>query len=257
MIPLTVNLRGVTQVFGGSGDGTTAIRGMDLTVARGEFLSIIGPSGCGKSTLLKIIAGIILPTCGEVLVNGASVNGPVREAELMLQRPVLLPWKTVRVNIMTPLRVRFGAHSRDELLANQLLELVGLSDWAERYPQELSLGMQQRVSLCRALITNPTLLLMDEPFSSLDEITRERMALELLRIWDGHYSTVIFVTHSVAEAVLLSDRVVVMTGTPGSTRASFLIRIPRPRRVDMLASAEFGELAGRIRDAIAMDGPCS
>lgn len=245
-----VALTGVDMVYRRGEQGLVALAGIDLAVAEGEFVSIIGPSGCGKSTLLRIIGGLQAPTGGVVLVEG----GPPREAQrrkaigFVFQDASLMPWRNVIDNVRLPLQVNRRPGGADP---ERLVELVGLGGFREYYPHQLSGGMQQRVALARALTTNPSLMLMDEPFGALDEITRSAMRYELLRIWragvQGKPSTVIFVTHSITEAVLLSDRVVVMTPQPGRIAAVLDIDLPRPREEEIETSAEFLEYSRRLR----------
>jgi NitT/TauT family transport system ATP-binding protein len=243
-----VQLRDVAVVYRRGGDGLEAVRAIDLAVRRGEFVSIIGPSGCGKSTLLRVVAGLQKPTRGEALIDGR----PPREAQLrkdigfVMQDPSLLPWRTVKANVELPLQVNGGGQGDTA----GLIRLVGLERFSRYYPHQLSGGMQQRVALARALVTSPGLLLMDEPFGALDEITRSALRYELLRIWREAAQTprtVIFVTHSVPEAVLLSDRVVVMTEQPGRIRAVLDVGLPRPRDEDTESSPAFLECTRALR----------
>ncbi|MPZ48575.1 MAG: ATP-binding cassette domain-containing protein [Dehalococcoidia bacterium] len=234
-----------------------ALEGIDLTVRRGEFVSVIGPSGCGKSTLLRIIGGLQSPTRGRVLIDGT----PPREAQrrkqvgVVFQDPSLLPWRSVIENVRLPLQVNGGQAGKrtdgQRDYPERLIELVGLDAFRGYYPHQLSGGMQQRVALARCLVTSPSLLLMDEPFGSLDEITRSAMRYELLRVWRSEAaerdSTVIFVTHSITEAVLLSDRVVVMTPRPGRVAATLEIDLPRPRDEEVEVSESFLEYTRRLR----------
>lgn len=229
----------------------TALQGISLDVARGEFVSIIGPSGCGKSTLLRVIGGLQQVTSGRVLID----NRPPRDAQrhkeigVVFQDPSLLPWRRVVENVRLPLLVNRGGNRTDDPV--RLVELVGLGGFADYYPHQLSGGMQQRVALARALVTQPSLLLMDEPFGALDEITRGQMRFELLRVWGSRpgeaLCTVVFVTHSIPEALLLSDRVVVMTPQPGRIAAIIDVDLPRPREEDVEFTPEFIELARRLR----------
>lgn len=230
-----------------SGHRTEALRSISLTVSKGEFLSIVGPSGCGKTTLLKILAGIVQPSAGRIFVANQPLSGPRRDVGMVFQQPVLLPWRTVLDNVMLPIQV-LGLDRRQFLpRALQLLSMVGLEGFANRYPHELSGGMQQRVAICRALIHDPVLLLMDEPFGALDALTRERMNLELLRIWELSRKTVLLVTHSISEAVFLSDRVVVLSTRPGQVLDVLTIELGRPRSFEMLSTPEFGRYASHIR----------
>ena len=201
-----------------------ALKGIDFGVERGEFVTVVGPSGCGKSTLLRIIAGLDRATTGVVEVAGAAVAGPVASSGIMFQDPLLMAWRTAIKNVLLPIEVRRGDLSTFCERAKEMLDLVGLRGFEQRYPHELSGGMQQRVALARALIHDPELLLMDEPFAALDEIAREQMGLELLQIWGGAGKTVLFVTHSISEAVFLGDRVVVLSARPGLLRSEIRVR---------------------------------
>jgi len=224
-----------------------ALAGISLDIAAGEFVTIVGQSGCGKTTLLKILAGLLPRSAGTVTLRGAAVDGPSRDIGIVFQDPVLLPWRTVFDNVMLPVevlgldRVATGARAR------ALLTLVGLAGFEDKYPHELSGGMRQRVAIARALVHEPSLLLMDEPFGALDAMTREFMNLELLRIWQESGKTVVFITHSIPEAVFLADRVIVMSARPGRVKEVVTVDLPRPRDLDMMASDRFGVYARRIR----------
>ncbi|HEY7270588.1 MAG TPA: ABC transporter ATP-binding protein [Dehalococcoidia bacterium] len=247
---LHVAVRALSVTYRRDEAGLDALHAIDLQVRRGEFLSIIGPSGCGKSTLLRVIGGLQAATAGAALIDGREPREAQRRKDIgfVFQDPSLLPWRTVAGNVALPAQVnRKPAGSGDQ---NGLIDLVGLSRFRDYYPHQLSGGMQQRVALARSLVTSPSLLLMDEPFGALDEITRSAMRYELLRIWRASAEqprTVIFVTHSVAEAVLLSDRVVVMTPQPGRIAGMVDVDLPRPRTEETEAGAEFIELTARIR----------
>ncbi len=234
-----------------------ALRDVSLEVGRGEFLALVGPSGCGKSTLLRIVAGLRPATSGAVRVAGRPVQGPVAEVGMVFQAPVLLKWRRVLDNVLLPAELAGLPRRRYETRARQLLALVGLGDFVDRLPRELSGGMQQRASLCRALLLDPALLLMDEPFGALDAMTRDEMNVELLRVWgerSGDRKTVVFVTHSIAEAVFLADRVVVMTPRPGRPARIFDVGLPRPRTAQTRASPEFGRLSLAIYETLAAGG---
>jgi len=233
-----IALTDVSQTFLGRSGAAEALRGMDLHVDDGEFVAVVGRSGCGKSTLLRIIAGLLVPTSGRVLVGGTPVTGPRREIALMFQRPALLPWRTVLHNVMLPVEIFGWPRKQHRRQAERLLEMVGLAGFQKRLPHELSGGMQQRVALCRALIQQPRLLLMDEPFSALDALTREELSVELQRIHMELRTTMVFVTHSIDEAVLLADRVVVMSSRPGQVRKVVDVDIPRPRSLGFDAHLE-------------------
>ncbi|MCR9255691.1 MAG: ABC transporter ATP-binding protein [Alphaproteobacteria bacterium] len=225
-----------------------ALSQINLTVRDGEFIALVGPSGCGKSTLLKILAGLLPRTSGNVTINGSALDGPSRDIGVVFQQPVLLPWRNIMQNVLLPLE--FGRdRTREDLQgrALELLKMVGLEGFETRYPEELSGGMQQRAAIVRALIQDPRMLLMDEPFGALDAMTREQMNLEVLRIWQQNKKTVLFVTHSISEAVFLADRVVVMTPRPGAIAEILEIDLPRPRRLEMINSEQFGVYATRIR----------
>ncbi len=230
--------------------GLEAIRDVSFEVGDGEFLSLLGPSGCGKSTLLLLIAGLLEPTSGTIRVNSEWVAGPRREVGVVFQSPVLLPWRSVLHNVLFPVEMLRLPRRDYESRARELLAGVKLQDFAGRLPRELSGGMRQLVSICRALIHNPSILLMDEPFSALDALTRDQMGLELLRIWEHSRKTVVFVTHSIREAVFLSDRVLVMTQRPATIIQEIDVKLPRPRRVDMEETEEFNRYVGGLRKSI-------
>jgi ABC-type nitrate/sulfonate/bicarbonate transport system ATPase subunit len=224
-----IAVRGVTKRYDDEAARPPVLQNVDLAVAENEFVTLVGRSGCGKTTLLNIIAGLVEASAGEVLVDGAAVTGPGRGKGMVFQQQALFPWLTARRN------VEFGARSRglarDAAVheAAQLLTLVGLAAYADKYPSQLSGGMQQRVAIARALALDPQILLMDEPFGALDEITRIEMQDELLRVWSSRRKTVVFVTHSITEALMLSDRVVVMRANPGIIAAEYRLDLPRPR----------------------------
>jgi NitT/TauT family transport system ATP-binding protein len=245
-----IRLAGVSRSFAGRSGTVEALRGIDLDVAEGEFVAVLGRSGCGKSTLLRLVSGLLPTTAGEVQVAGARVTKPRRDIAMLFQRPALLPWRSVLDNVLLPAQIfgwSKGAH-RDR--AHELLEMAGLAGFEKRLPHELSGGMQQRVALCRSLLGRPGVMLMDEPFSALDALTREELSGELQRIHMEHGATIVFVTHSIDEAVLLADRVVVLSPRPGQIREILDIKIPRPRTLGRTAhldevarcSAELHEL---------------
>jgi NitT/TauT family transport system ATP-binding protein len=232
-----------------------ALDDVSLVVREGEFVSLVGPSGCGKSTLLNIVAGLVAKSSGRVTVRGREMTGPSRAIGMMFQSPVLLPWRTNIDNVLLPIEVfRLDLGDYREK-ARSLLRLVGLEGFADRYPLELSGGMQQRVAICRMLLYDPAVLLMDEPFSALDEMSREFMNLELLRIWDELRKTVVFVTHNIGEAVFLSDRVVVMSARPGRISRIVPVGLPRPRSKETLASDAFFHLVTAVRKTLDEPAP--
>jgi len=247
-----VQIEGVTKQFGRG--GTTAVQGIDLGIEEREFVSLIGPSGCGKSTLLRIVGDLIQPTSGSVVVNGK----PARQARIdrdygiVFQDPVLYDWRTVAKNIALPLELARWDRRRRAERVRAMLELVELQGFESHHPWQLSGGMQQRVSIARALSFDPALLLMDEPFGALDEMTRERLNMELLRIWEASGSTIVFVTHSIAEAVFLSTRVVVMSARPGRISDVVPIDLPQPRTGATREEPRFFELVTRVREALHM-----
>ena len=227
-----------------------ALREFSLRVRPNEFVSLVGPSGCGKSTLLKMVAGVTSISGGTVALSGARIHGPASGLSMVFQTPLLLEWRDVLRNVMLPIEILKLDRHDGERRAHELIRMVGLDGFERRYPYELSGGMQQRVSICRALVFDPALLLMDEPFGALDALTRDEMAVELLRIHDETKKTVLFVTHSIDEAVFLSDRVVVMTPRPGTIRLVVPIDLPRPRQVEVRFDPRFVDYSHRIRDAI-------
>jgi len=235
-------------------DGVTleALERVTATIARGDFVSVVGPSGCGKSSLLRIIAGLDTRTGGEVSVNSHPVTAPIADVGIVFQDPLLMPWRTTLANVLLPIEVlRLGVPGF-RARADALVKLVHLEGFENRYPHELSGGMRQRVALARALIHDPSLLLMDEPFGSLDEITREQMALELMRIWDATRKTILFVTHSVSEAVFLSDQVLVMSARPGVVKARLTIDLPRPRTPKVRGLPSYTDQCQQIRDELGL-----
>jgi NitT/TauT family transport system ATP-binding protein len=247
--PHVIRFADVEQTFGrNNGSAVTALADVTFDIGRHEFLAVLGPSGCGKSTLLRLIAGLILPTHGIVSVNDAPVSGPHDEIGIVFQRPTLLPWFDVLGNVTFPLRHKYGrVTAEDKARARNLLALVGLSDFTSKRVDELSGGMQQRVAIARALLLDPEILLMDEPFSALDALTRDEMSFELLRIWAERPKTVVFITHSIPEAVLLADRIIVMTPRPGRVREVIDVPLPRPRSIATLSDQTFNALTSHIR----------
>jgi NitT/TauT family transport system ATP-binding protein len=249
-----VSLRGVSKRFE-RGD-VLALDGVDLDVRRQEFVSLIGPSGCGKSTLLRIVGDLVRPTRGEVVVNGKSAHQARldRDYGIVFQDAVLYDWRTVAKNITLPLELMGWDRRRRDAAVRELLELVELSGFEKHHPWQLSGGMQQRVSIARALSFSPALLLMDEPFGALDEMTRERMNTELLRIWKETSSTIVFVTHSIAEAVFLSTRVVVMSARPGRIAGIVEVELPQPRTVETREQPEFAQHITHVRRLLRSGG---
>ena len=248
-----VSLSRVTKEFKG---GTVALEDIDLEIEQGEFISLIGPSGCGKSTLLRIIGDLIEPSRGSIAVNGKPARQARRDHDygIVFQDAVLYDWRTVSKNIALPLELAGWSRERRRERIEQMLELVELQGFADHHPWQLSGGMQQRVAIARALSFDPALLLMDEPFGALDEMTRERLNAELLRIWEASKSTVVFVTHSIAEAVFLSTRVVVMSPRPGRISRTIPIDLSQPRGVETREDPRFFELATEVREALHLGG---
>jgi NitT/TauT family transport system ATP-binding protein len=248
-----LQLEDVGMVFAAGGaSGVTALEDIDLTVPAGEFVSLIGPSGCGKSTLLRLVADLLQPTSGTVRVNGGTPHAArlQRTYGMVFQAATLLEWRRIRQNIELPLEIMGVDREQRRARATEMLDLVGLSEFAEHYPWQLSGGMQQRVAIARALAFEPSILLMDEPFGALDEMTRERMQAEVLRLWRETGTTVVFVTHSIPEAVFLSTRVVVMSPRPGRISELVDIDLPRTRDDDTREEQRFFELTTRVRDAL-------
>ena len=229
------------------GSEVEALREVSFSVDRGEFVSIVGQSGCGKSSLLKILAGLLSKTSGVISIEDRELDGPRSDIGLMFQKPLLLEWRRVLDNVLLPVEIYRLDRKEYEAKARRLLGTAGLADFLTKYPFELSGGMQQRVALCRALVSQPSLLLMDEPFGALDTLTRQKMGFELLRLWEEWKSTVLFVTHDVDEAVMLSDRVLVMSSRPGTVLGSFTVELPRPRQIFIKDTAEFIHISSRVR----------
>jgi len=228
-----------------------ALESVDLTIGRGEFISFVGPSGCGKSTLLNMIAGLLPPSQGQATLNGVAIDEPSRQVGFMFQTAVLLPWRTVEENVLMPAEV-FGTKTEAvRKKARSVLEAVGLGDFMNAYPRQLSGGMQQRVSLARTLTYEPEVLLMDEPFGALDEFTREAMNLELMRITQAAGITVLFVTHNITEAVFMADRVVVMTPRPGKVSGVVDVDLPRPREISQMQQQNFTDLMFKVRGILS------
>jgi NitT/TauT family transport system ATP-binding protein len=247
-LPGNLELRGVTKAFDhGHGRRVTALADVDLTVTGGEIVALIGPNGSGKSTLLRIIAGLLPPDRGEVLVDGAALTRPDPRIGLVFQEPRLLPWRTVRENVAYPLELAAVPASVINVRVAELLDLVGLEAAADLVPSRLSGGMRQRAALARGLALAPEVLLLDEPFSALDALTRDRFNLELLKLWNRMQTTIVLVTHSIQEAILVADRVIVLSAGPGRVVADLQVPFGRPRRLAMLDGAEAGVLAGSVR----------
>lgn len=244
---IALELRGVGLTYATRRGEIDALDGVDLQVGAGEFVALLGPSGCGKSTVLKLAAGLMQATRGEVLLAAQPVNGPGRDAGVVFQKPNLLPWKSVLENVLLPARTLGMPRAAANVRARQMLELVGLADFATDYPFELSGGMQQRVGIARMLLHDPQLLLMDEPFAALDALSREALTLELQRIWGQQRKSVLFITHSIQEAVFLADRVLVMSPRPGRIIEELPVPLARPRTPQTLGDPQFMALCQHLR----------
>jgi NitT/TauT family transport system ATP-binding protein len=242
---------GVGKTYAGKGAEVEALRGIDMRCAEGEFVCLLGLSGCGKSTLLQMVAGLERPTAGQIVVAGRELDGPSPATSIVFQDHGLFPWMTVRRNVEFNLKARGVARAARRTRAEEMLALTHLSEFAGRYPHELSGGMRQRVGIARALTTRPQALLMDEPFGALDAQTRGHLQAELLSIWAGQRTTVLFVTHSIEEAVFLADRVLVLTPRPGRLSAEIAVELPRPR---VAGTPEFAAVAARLRGIIGSEG---
>ena len=251
MTPPLIRLAGVSLTYHSRRHGDVlALSDVSLDVRDNEFLTIVGRSGCGKSTLLKLIAGLLPLSSGAITLDGSPVSGPRRDVGIVFQSAVLLDWRTSLANVLLPIEFQQLDRRAHEPRARELLELVGLKGYEDRYPRSLSGGMQQRVGICRALIADPRVLLMDEPFGALDALTREELTIEVMRIWHERPKTILFVTHSIPEAVLLADRVVVMSARPGRVAEIVAVKLPRPRDFAMEARPEFQDSTHRIRELI-------
>jgi NitT/TauT family transport system ATP-binding protein len=245
-----VKVSGLTKRYETRSGAVTALDGLDLSVAEGEFVSVVGPSGCGKSTLLWLIAGLHRPEAGSVTLDGKAITGPDPQVAMVFQEANLLPWHNLQKNIEFPSRMRRTDLPAMRARIRQLIKRVGLEGFEQKYPRELSGGMQQRAGIVRALSMDPSVLLLDEPFSALDPFTREDMSLLLEEIWLESRKTVIFITHSIAEAVFLSDRVVVMTGRPGYVRQIFDIDLPRPRPLSVMEDHRFVDIVAAVKASL-------
>ncbi len=245
-----IRVENVSKTYGAGGQGVTALKGVSLDIPASTFVTVVGPSGCGKSTLLKLVAGLDEFDGGSITVREQPMRGPRDDVGIMYQKPVLLPWRTVLENTLLPVHVRRFPVERFRARADELLTQVGLTEFANHYPTQLSGGMAQRNAITRALILDPTILLMDEPFGALDAITRENMMLLLAEVWETTRKTVLFITHSIQEAIFLGDRVVVMSARPGRVMADVAVDIPRPRTLDVMTSARFTALSRDIRELL-------
>jgi NitT/TauT family transport system ATP-binding protein len=249
-----IGMTEVSQTFMTRRGRVEALRGIDLDLADGEFVAVVGRSGCGKSTLLRIVGGLLAPTTGQVRIDGVPVTKPRRDVMMVFQRPALLPWRSVLDNVLLPVEVFGWRRAQYRRRAVDLLEMVGLEGFLGRRPHELSGGMQQRVALCRSLLTGPRAMLMDEPFSALDALTRTELSVELQRIHMEHKTTILFVTHSIEEAVLLADRVVVLSPRPGHIRKIINVDIPRPRTLGRNAHLDdVARLSAELHELLLAD----
>jgi len=242
-----ISVRELSKSYPSRNGCVHALQQITFSVKEGEFVAVVGPSGCGKSTLLKILAGLLPPSKGEACLRGIPIKGPRRDIGVVFQSPVLLPWRSVLENVLLPVDVQRLGGDRYRKVALELLSLVGLQEFAHCYPRELSGGMQQRVAITRALIHDPAMLLMDEPFGALDAMTCEQMNLELQRIWLERKKTVVFITHSIPEAVFLADRVLVMSARPGRIMDAVTVDIPRPRLLEAMNLPEFCAMVSSLR----------
>jgi NitT/TauT family transport system ATP-binding protein len=249
-VPL-IAVQNVSKVFASGAKTVHALEKVSFEIQAGHFVSLVGPSGCGKSTLLKIVSGLLPASSGTISVSDKRVDEPLENVGMVFQSPVLLKWRPVLGNVLLPVEFAKRDVGNHMERARSLLRLVGLEGFEEMYPHQLSGGMQQRVSLCRALVMDPQLLLMDEPFGALDAMTRDELDIELLRIWQDRKKTVLFVTHSIQEAVFLSDHVIVMSARPGRLLEQIAIQLPRPRTMEMMSAPRFGEYTLKIRSLLA------
>ena len=250
-----LSVEGVRKVYASRRGTIEAVREVTLAVGEREFVSLLGPSGCGKSTLLMMVAGVLDPSAGRITIGGQSVEGPRRDVGVVFQSPLLLPWRTVLANVLFPAELQRRDAAGRVTRGMDLLAMVGLEEFAHHLPRELSGGMRQRVAICRALVHDPALLLMDEPFGALDALTRDEMNQELLRIWGEFRKTVLFVTHSIREAVFLSDRVLVFSRRPGTIVQELSVDLPRPRTLAMEEAPEFSRMCAELRRAIGQEAP--
>ena len=242
-----IEIKGVSKTYKTQDGEVPSLRPLDFDINEGEFLVVVGPSGCGKSTLLKLIAGLLPPSAGEIRVENRVVTSPHRDVGIVFQSALLLPWRRVLENVMMPVEVKGLPIEEYRRRALDLIKMVGLDGFERKYPWQLSGGMQQRAAICRALVHDPKIVLMDEPFGALDAMTRERMNVELQRIQRETRKTVLLITHSIPEAVFLADRVMVMSARPGQIDAIYDVTLPRPRSLDMMADPRFVELTQVIR----------
>jgi NitT/TauT family transport system ATP-binding protein len=245
-----IRVQGLSKRFG----DVLALRDIDIAIEKGSFVSIVGPSGCGKSTLLRIVAGLLDYQQGSVSLDGQAIRGTRRDVGFVFQSSILLPWRTILENVMLPAEVLGLDMRQARERALQLLHMVRLDGFEDKLPRQLSGGMQQRASIARALLHDPKILLMDEPFGALDALTRERMNLELQRIWAESGKTVVLITHSIPEAIFLGDTVLVMTPRPGSIERVIRVDLPRPRTMHAMAEPEFGRIADEIRELFSHTG---
>ncbi|MCZ7545049.1 MAG: ABC transporter ATP-binding protein [Anaerolineae bacterium] len=249
-MPASLSAEHISHTFRTPAGTVPALRDVTFTVEAGRLACVVGPSGCGKSTLLRVLAGLLKPDAGRVLLNGAPVEGPNHQIGIVFQKANLMPWRTVMQNLTLPLELDGVPAEKRRARAEALIDLVGLGGFTDAYPGELSGGMAQRVAMARALIYAPEVLLLDEPFGALDAMTRERLGVELLRIWEAERRTVVMVTHSIAEALFLGDHVMVMGQRPGHIVRWLDVPLPRPRSLDVIHSPAFGQLSAQVRAAI-------
>jgi NitT/TauT family transport system ATP-binding protein len=249
-----IELRGVSKIYRTRDGEVPSLRPIDFTVGHGEFVVVVGPSGCGKTTLLKMVAGLLPPSSGEIRVEDVTITKPHGGVGIVFQSAMLLPWRSVFRNVMMPTEVKGLPREPYEARAHELLKMVGLEDFESKYPWQLSGGMQQRASICRALVHDPKIVLMDEPFGALDAMTRERMNVELQRIQRETRKTILFITHSIPEAVFLADRVMVMSARPGHIAAVYDVMLPRPRSLDVFSDPTFVALTQEIRAHFSNSG---
>jgi NitT/TauT family transport system ATP-binding protein len=255
---VAIRVRRLSKIYRtDKGERIEALRNVSFDVADGEFICLVGRSGCGKSTLLKMMAGLLPRSSGDLFLGDRDVRGPGGNIGMVFQSPVLMPWRTVLDNVLLPVEFRRLSHDRYRLRALELLDMVGLKGFEQRFPHELSGGMQQRASIVRALITDPEILLMDEPFGALDAMTREQMNLEILKLWRASRKTIVFVTHSITESVFLADRVFVMTPRPGTLACMIGVDLPRPRTLSLINTERFGIFVDQIRALLEAKGDVS